>query len=169
MVLWSIADLRRWFDPHLHCVSDSTWDPQPQTITTVITNGWYPFIAVSTHTLRLSFSLIIASSLVHPCKSSVGIEPWHCGDAAADDLVVLYKLCTSPTWTTKCGLPALPPTPDPGDIWSFVSSSILFLLPFFDLGDWRSRSRALNFARMSLRWGCNSSCSLVRIMECCAL
>jgi hypothetical protein len=65
------------------------------TIKTCWTKGYEPCMAASTHTLRLSSSFANASALVWPCKSN--IKDGASWDFIADDLVVLYKFCTSPT------------------------------------------------------------------------
>ena len=86
---------------HSCTVSLKIWLPHPHTIVADWTKGYKPCMAVSTQILRVLSSSVNASSLVRPCKSNLHSAldelQW---EALADGLVDLYKLCTSPTWTT---------------------------------------------------------------------
>ena len=58
----------------------------------VITNGYEPFTAVSTHCSIILFSSAMAFYLVQPCKSNVGTLDWLCRGVSTEDLVVLFKI-----------------------------------------------------------------------------
>jgi hypothetical protein len=100
----------------------STCDPQPHTITAVITNGsYYPFMAVSTHSLRLSFS---RTNGLLP-RAAVQVRRWRGRlillrgrSERRRRLRRLVQISHLPDLNDEEGLPRLAADASPGNAWS---------------------------------------------------
>mmetsp|Transcript_15884 Transcript_15884/g.34369 ORF Transcript_15884/g.34369 Transcript_15884/m.34369 type:complete len:215 (-) Transcript_15884:1624-2268(-) len=127
-----------------------------------MTQGYSPFIAVSTQTGRLLSSSCIASSFEHPCKSMViGALP--------KDLDVLYKFDTSPTRIGYAILPAFPRTLSSGGRLSDAATYVIFFFEFLRLLTFGADFFIVRLLRrflISLSNGPNSSNTGVMVREC---
>ncbi len=100
----------------------STCDPQPHTITALITNGsYYPFMAVSTHSLRLSFS---RTNGLLP-RAAVQVRRWRGRlillrgrSERRRRLRRLVQISHLPDLNDEEGLPRLAADASPGNAWS---------------------------------------------------